>query len=165
MREDRNQFQIIRKDARNCFVESLNDSSLSAGSIWPLLLMISRSRPVSARRTMSISILLWTSFWSCAESWIAVSCGICCKAKRKTAIIRRCRLSKKAAGRKSSINSGERTTRCRFLLLIYPKYCWPLRGAFFAFCVVRLLPYPYTPTEAHSLPLRPFRQPPSVSKT
>ena len=26
MREDRNQFQIIRKDARNCFVESLNDS-------------------------------------------------------------------------------------------------------------------------------------------
>ena len=25
VREDRNQFQIIRKDARNCFVESLND--------------------------------------------------------------------------------------------------------------------------------------------
>ena len=58
-------------------------ASLSAGSIWPLLLMISRSRPVSARRTMSISILLWMSFWSCAGSWIAVSYGICCKTKRK----------------------------------------------------------------------------------
>ena len=59
---------------------------------------------------------------------------------------------------------GERITRCRFLLLIYPKYCWPLRANAFAFFVVRLLPYRYTPTEAHSLPLQPFRQPPSVSK-
>ena len=42
-----------------------------------------------------------------------------------------------------------RTTRCRFLLLIYPKYCWPLRGAFFAFCVVRLLPYPQTKRFGH----------------
>ena len=25
---------------------------------------------------------------------------------------------------------GERTTRCRFFLLIHSKYCWPLRGAF-----------------------------------
>ena len=25
---------------------------------------------------------------------------------------------------------GERSTSCRFLLLIHPKYCWPLRGAF-----------------------------------
>ena len=26
MNEDRNQHQVIRKDARNCFVESLNDA-------------------------------------------------------------------------------------------------------------------------------------------
>ena len=26
MPDDRNQYQIIRKDARNCFVESLNDA-------------------------------------------------------------------------------------------------------------------------------------------
>ena len=59
---------------------------------------------------------------------------------------------------------GKRAARWRFFLFISPKCGWPLRANAFAFCVVRLLPYPYTPTEAHSLPLQPFRQPPSVSK-
>ena len=31
-----------------------------------------------------------------------------------------------------------RTTRCRFLLLIYPKYCWPRRGQ--RFCFLRRAP-------------------------
>ena len=43
MNEDRNQHQIIRKDARNCFVESLNDDG---------------------RQTTSIFTLQWTSFWN-----------------------------------------------------------------------------------------------------
>ena len=36
---------------------------------------------------------------------------------------------------------GKRTARWRFFLFISPKCGWPLRGAYFAFCVVRLLPY------------------------
>ena len=84
---------IIMAIELGLFFEALSGmlmtASLSAGSIWLLPHTISRSRPVSARRTMSISILLWMSFWNCAESWIAASYGICCKAKRKTAIIRR----------------------------------------------------------------------------
>ncbi len=71
---------------------------------------------------------------------------------------------KKAAGRKSSINEKE-IISFRLLPPGYEQCGWPLGANAFAFCVVRLLPYPYTPTEAHSLPLQPFRQPPSLSKT
>ena len=75
------------------------------------------------------------------------------------------RLSKKAAGRKSSINFGEELQGAAFFSLFIQNTVGPGGANAFAFCVVRLLPYPYTPTEAHSLPLQPFRQPPSVSKT
>ena len=57
------------------------------------------------------------------------------------------------------------TVNFRFFLFELLKHGWPPGANAFAFCVVRLLPYPYTPTEAHSLPLQPFRHPPSLSKT
>ena len=75
------------------------------------------------------------------------------------------RLSKKAAGCKSNINSEKELQGAAFFSLFIQNTVGPGGANAFAFCVVRLLPYPYTPTEAHSLPLQPFRQPPSVSKT
>ena len=58
--------------------------------------------------------------------------GRLCSRKREPAVIRPSwtddggfRLSKKSAGRKSNINSEKKLQVCRFLLLIYPKYCWP----------------------------------------
>lgn len=48
MREDRNQFQIIRKDARNCFVESLNDS-FSIGRIHLAFSAYDQSKPAGQR--------------------------------------------------------------------------------------------------------------------
>ena len=71
---------------------------------------------------------------------------------------------KKVRRPQKQYNAKKETLNFRFFLFELLKHGWPLGANAFAFCVVRLLPYPYTPTEAHSLPLRPFRQPPSVSK-
>ena len=72
---------------------------------------------------------------------------------------------KKVRRPQKQYNAKKETVNFRCFLFELLKHGWPLGANAFAFCVVRLLPYPYTPTEAHSLPLRPFRQPPSVSKT
>ncbi|MCB6647068.1 hypothetical protein LI154_17820 [[Clostridium] scindens] len=45
MNEDRNQHQIIRKDARNCFVESLNDA-FEIGRIHFAFATYDLSRPI-----------------------------------------------------------------------------------------------------------------------
>ena len=60
MPEERNQNQIIRIDARNCFVESLSDSF---------------GRAASARQTAFRSISILLSCWNYAGNWPAVSCG------------------------------------------------------------------------------------------
>ena len=57
MREDRNQFQIIRKDARNCFVESLNDS-FSIGRIHLAFSAYDQSKPAGQRQTNNVHIYI-----------------------------------------------------------------------------------------------------------
>lgn len=57
MSEDRNQNQIIRKDARNCFVESLNDS-FAIGKIHLAFATYDLSRPAGQRQTNNIHIYI-----------------------------------------------------------------------------------------------------------
>ena len=57
MREGRNQFQIIRKDARNCFVESLNDS-FSIGRIHLAFAAYDQSKPAGQRQTNNVHIYI-----------------------------------------------------------------------------------------------------------
>lgn len=57
MPENRNQNQIIRKDARNCFVESLSDA-FSIGRIHLAFATYDLSRPAGQRQTNSIHIYI-----------------------------------------------------------------------------------------------------------
>ena len=57
MNEDRNQHQIIRKDARNCFVESLNDA-FEIGRIHLAFATYDLSRPIGQRQTNNIHIYI-----------------------------------------------------------------------------------------------------------
>lgn len=57
MDEKRNQNQIIRKDARNCFVESLNDA-FSIGKAHLAFATYDISRPVGQRQTNNIHIYI-----------------------------------------------------------------------------------------------------------
>lgn len=57
MRENRNQNQIIRKDARNCFVESLSDA-FSIGRIHFAFATYDLSRPAGQRQTNNIHIYI-----------------------------------------------------------------------------------------------------------
>ena len=57
MNEDRNQHQIIRKDARNCFVESLNDA-FKIGKIHLAFATYDLSRPTGQRQTNNIHIYI-----------------------------------------------------------------------------------------------------------
>lgn len=57
MSENRNQNQIIRKDARNCFVESLNDA-FSIGRIHFAFATYDLSRPAGQRQTNNIHIYI-----------------------------------------------------------------------------------------------------------
>ena len=57
MNEDRNQHQIIRKDARNCFVESLNDA-FKIGKIHLAFATYDLSRPTGQRQTHNIHIYI-----------------------------------------------------------------------------------------------------------
>lgn len=57
MSENRNQNQIIRKDARNCFVESLSDS-FGIGRVHFAFATYDLSRPAGQRQTNSIHIYI-----------------------------------------------------------------------------------------------------------
>lgn len=57
MYEDRNQYQIIRKDARNCFVESLSDA-FSIGKAHLAFATYDLSQPVGQRQTNNIHIYM-----------------------------------------------------------------------------------------------------------
>ncbi len=57
MSEDRNQNQIIRKDARGCFVESLNDA-FAIGKIHLVFASYDVSRPAGQRQTSNIHIYI-----------------------------------------------------------------------------------------------------------
>lgn len=90
MREDRNQFQIIRKDARNCFVESLNDS-FSIGRIHLAFAAYDQSKPAGQRQTNNVHIYIAVDEF--LELCRKLDCGelrYMLQSKKKTAIIRRC---------------------------------------------------------------------------
>lgn len=57
MSEDRNQNQIIRKDAKNCFVESLNDA-FEIGKVHLAFATYDLSRPAGQRQTNNIHIYI-----------------------------------------------------------------------------------------------------------
>lgn len=57
MSENRNQNQIVRKDARNCFVESLSDS-FSIGRIHFAFATYDLSKPAGQRQTNNIHIYI-----------------------------------------------------------------------------------------------------------
>ena len=57
MREDRNQFQIVRKDARSCFVESLSDS-FAIGRIHLAFSAYDQSKPSGQRQTNNVHIYI-----------------------------------------------------------------------------------------------------------
>ncbi len=57
MAEDRNQNQIVRKDARNCFVESLNDA-FEIGKVHLAFATYDLSRPAGQRQTDNIHIYI-----------------------------------------------------------------------------------------------------------
>ncbi len=57
MTDDRNQNQIIRKDAKNCFVESLNDA-FGIGRIHLAFATYDVNRPAGQRQTNSIHIYI-----------------------------------------------------------------------------------------------------------
>ena len=57
MTEEKNQYQIVRKDARNCFVESLNDS-FEIGRIHLGFSTYDLNKPVGKRQTNNIHIYI-----------------------------------------------------------------------------------------------------------
>lgn len=57
MIDDRNQNQIIRKDARNCFVEILSDS-FDIGKVHLIFATYDTSRPVGDRQTNNVNIYI-----------------------------------------------------------------------------------------------------------
>ena len=88
MREGRNQFQIIRKDARNCFVESLNDS-FSIGRIHLAFAAYDQSKPAGQRQTNNVHIYIAVDEF--LELCRKLDCGeLRYILQSKKAIIRRC---------------------------------------------------------------------------
>ena len=57
MNEERNQYQIVRKDARNCFVESLSDA-FEIGKVHFVFATYDLSKPAGQRQTNNISIYI-----------------------------------------------------------------------------------------------------------
>lgn len=57
MEENRNQFQIVRKDARGCFVESLSDT-FEIGRVHFCFATYDLKRPVGQRQTNNIQIYI-----------------------------------------------------------------------------------------------------------
>ena len=62
MQEDRNQYQIIRKDARNCFVESLSDA-FEKGKAHMAFAAYDLSRPTGQRQTSCVHIYISIPEW------------------------------------------------------------------------------------------------------
>jgi hypothetical protein len=62
MNDDRNQYQIIRIDARNCFVESLSDA-FSIGKAHLTFCSYDKRRPTGQRLTDSIQIYIDMPDW------------------------------------------------------------------------------------------------------
>ncbi len=86
MNEDRNQHQIIRKDARNCFVESLNDA-FEIGRIHLAFATYDLSRPIGQRQTNNIHIYIAVDeFWNYAASWKVGNFAICWRIRRQAGI-------------------------------------------------------------------------------
>ena len=77
MNDDRNQYQIIRIDARNCFVESLSDA-FSIGKAHLTFCSYDKRRPTGQRMTDSIQIYIDMPDWlelcrmldSCELRWL-----------------------------------------------------------------------------------------------
>ena len=65
MTEEYNQYQIIRKDAKGCFVESLNDA-FPIGKVH-----FGFYAYEIARQTLYTFTLTRRNFWSCVVSWNA----------------------------------------------------------------------------------------------
>ena len=57
MQDERDQYQIIRKDARNCFVESLSDS-FGNGRTHFVFATYDLNRPAGQRQTNNIHIFI-----------------------------------------------------------------------------------------------------------
>lgn len=55
--EDRNQYQIVRKDARNCFVESLRDA-FAIGRIHLVFATYDQTKPAGQRQTNNVHIYI-----------------------------------------------------------------------------------------------------------
>ena len=58
MAEERNNYQIARKDAKNCFVESLNDS-FPIGRVHFAFATYDVNRPAGQRQTNNIHIYIY----------------------------------------------------------------------------------------------------------
>ena len=72
MTEERNNYQITRKDAKNCFVESLNDA-FEIGKIHLVFATYDPSRPAGQRQTNNIHIYIAVDEF--LELCRKVSCG------------------------------------------------------------------------------------------
>lgn len=75
MAEERNQYQITRKDAKNCFVESLSDS-FEIGKIHFVFATYDTSKPVGQRQISNIPIYITVDEFlelhrkvACGELW------------------------------------------------------------------------------------------------
>lgn len=72
MAEERNQYQITRKDAKNCFVESLSDS-FEIGKIHLVFATYDTSKPAGQRQTNNIPIYITVDEF--LELYRKVACG------------------------------------------------------------------------------------------
>lgn len=72
MQEDRNQYQIIRKDAKNCFVESLSDA-FDKGKAHLAFAAYDLSRPAGQRQTSCVHIYISIPEW--LELCRKLTCG------------------------------------------------------------------------------------------
>lgn len=129
MREDRNQFQIIRKDARNCFVESLNDS-FSIGRIHLAFAAYDQSKPAGQRQTNNVHIYIAVDEF--LELCRKLDCGelrYMLQGTDTTAITRRC-ISALAAHppKNSEPSAGQDRTEKAFPA--WRSWCRPIRQIF-----------------------------------
>lgn len=83
MQEERNQSQIIRKDAKNCFVESLSDA-FDKGKAHFAFATYDVNKPAGQRQTNNVhSTSVSRNCWSCVANSPAASYGISGRNGRK----------------------------------------------------------------------------------